>query len=144
MRVVLDSNVWIDWLVFDDPGTQGLKSAHREGRLTIAIDAPCLDELKGVLAYPEFDLDPMRQFALAEEVIRCTVAHDISRGDVPATLPRCSDADDQKFIALAHASSAQWLLTRDKALLKMDRRLGRTGIRVGSPADWMAAIDACG
>ncbi len=143
MRVVLDSNVWIDWLVFDDPGAQGIRSAQREGRLTIAIDAPCFDELKTVLAYPEFELDPARQFALAGEVLRCTVPHDYSGRDVPASLPSCTDPDDQKFIMLAHASAAQWLLTRDKALLKMSPRLGRAGIRVGTPSGWLAANEIC-
>jgi predicted nucleic acid-binding protein len=54
-------------------------------------------------------------------------------------LPRCSDPDDQKFLALAQDAAADWLLTRDKAILRLKRRLNAVGIRVGSPVDWLAA-----
>ena len=37
-------------------------------------------------------------------------------------LPRCKDRDDQKFLELARDGSADWLVTSDKALLKLARR----------------------
>ena len=56
-----------------------------------------------------------------------------------AALPRCTDPDDQKFLALAQDAAVDWLLTRDKALLRLNRRAKLAGFRVGSPADWSAA-----
>ncbi|HVY05461.1 MAG TPA: putative toxin-antitoxin system toxin component, PIN family [Burkholderiales bacterium] len=139
MRVVLDSNVWIDWLVFDDPAVAPLKAARDRSTIEIAIDAPCLAELAAVLAYPEFKLDATAQAAKLADVL--AIARRWHGTGLPAEprLPRCTDADDQKFIDLAHASEASWLITRDKALLQTGRRLQRSGIRVGTPVDWIAA-----
>jgi predicted nucleic acid-binding protein len=49
-------------------------------------------------------------------------------------LPRCRDADDQKFLELACAGNASVLLTRDDALLSLRRRTLRAGLfRICSP-----------
>ncbi|MFN3631051.1 MAG: putative toxin-antitoxin system toxin component, PIN family, partial [Casimicrobiaceae bacterium] len=39
-----------------------------------------------------------------------------------ASLPRCSDRTDQKFLEVALCGEADVLLTYDRALLKMNRR----------------------
>jgi putative PIN family toxin of toxin-antitoxin system len=137
MRLVLDTNVWMDWLVFNDPAIAPLQSAQRDGRATIAIDAACLQELGTVLAYPEFRLDEAQRAAHLAEVARCTIRTSPRRPAHP--LPRCTDADDQKFLALALDAAADWLLTRDNALLRLNRRLEARGCRIGSPAQWSAA-----
>ena len=51
-RVVLDTNAWLDWLVFDDPGVAALRAAVEAGRAEAWIDAACEAELERVLAYP--------------------------------------------------------------------------------------------
>lgn len=139
MQLVLDTNVWIDWLVFDDPSVAPLKEAHRGGRVQIIADEACLDELNSVLTYPEFGLDDKQRKSHLAEVDRCVVKHDLQRG-APISLPLCSDPDDQKFLVLARDASADWLLTRDKALLKLSRRVKAAGFRVGSPAQWSDAF----
>src|SRR5258707_8902783 len=53
-HVVLDSNVWIDILVFDDPHTRPIRAALDSGALRALIDARCLAELAYVLDYPQF------------------------------------------------------------------------------------------
>lgn len=54
-----------------------------------------------------------------------------------ARLPRCADPDDQKFLRLAHASGARWLLSRDKAVLALARRAERAGLfRILPPSAW--------
>jgi predicted nucleic acid-binding protein len=42
-------------------------------------------------------------------------------------LPLCEDPDDQKFLQLAWHAHAGHLLTRDKALLKLARRVAELG-----------------
>jgi len=37
--LVLDTNVWLDWLLFDDPSVAALKAAVAEGRAEVFIDA---------------------------------------------------------------------------------------------------------
>jgi uncharacterized protein len=49
---------------------------------------------------------------------------------------RCSDPDDQMFIDLALSAGAQWLFTRDRALLRLARQARKRGVIVLTPADW--------
>lgn len=144
MQLVLDTNMWIDWLVFNDPSIAPLKAAHRDGRIQFVINEPCLEELNAVLAYPEFRLDDAQKKDHLAEVDRCTIRHDNQRPVSPTALPRCSDPDDQKFLMLALDAAADWLLTRDKALLKLNRRLKAARFRVGLPSEWAAAFARTG
>jgi predicted nucleic acid-binding protein len=48
-----------------------------------------------------------------------------------AQLPACRDPDDQKFLEAALASRADFLLTKDRALLDLARRV--THFRIVAP-----------
>ncbi|MEW9625771.1 PIN domain-containing protein [Rhodanobacter geophilus] len=55
-------------------------------------------------------------------------------------LPRCRDPDDQKFLELARACGAQWLLSRDRELLRLARRTRREhGFDIVTPQAWAQA-----
>lgn len=141
MQLVLDTNVWIDWLVFNDPSVGPLREAHRKAAIQIVIDQACLAELREVLGYPEFRLtEAQRQAALAQ-VDHCSSRNEPAMDILCTTLPRCADADDQKFLELARDARADWLITRDKALLRLGKkRLLAAGFRVGTPQQWMEAV----
>src|SRR5204863_9063098 len=51
LRLVLDTQIWLDWLVFDDPGVRALRNAVEKGRAEIWMNAACDTELERVLAY---------------------------------------------------------------------------------------------
>jgi putative PIN family toxin of toxin-antitoxin system len=142
MKVVLDTNVWIDWLVFNDPAIAPLREAHRCASIQIVANEACLEEFDRVLAYPEFKLDPAQRRSYRAQLDRCIVVHEGCRTARATGLPRCSDPDDQKFLALAYDAEADWLLTRDKALLLLARRLKAAGLLVGSPLEFAGACTA--
>jgi predicted nucleic acid-binding protein len=48
----------------------------------------------------------------------------------------CRDPDDQKFIDLALAAKAQWLVSRDKALLALAKRAKARGLLIVKPEAW--------
>ena len=109
------------------------------GVLRPVTSAACLEELRRALAHPQVKLDAAAQ-ALAYaryaeratplEYSLCTCARD---------LPRCEDPDDQKFLELAWRANARYLVTRDKALLKLARRVSRLGaLRVLAPYEFNA------
>ena len=138
MRLVLDSNVWLDWLHFDDPGVTPLKQAKQNGTVEIVIDAPCRDELQRVLGYQRFGLNEAAQHTMLGEADRLSTFLDDLRYAPTERLPWCSDPDDVKFLALAAASGADWLVTKDNALLSKRRRKqsGRSSYRVVTPEQW--------
>ncbi len=143
-RVVLDSNVWIDILVFDDAATRPIHAALEAGSLVALIDARCLHELERVLDYPQFASREVDKPAALAAVARLAEQVDSSAPLPEDTLPlpKCRDRDDQKFLELARAVEADWLVSKDRALLKLSRRTERDfGFRVLQPAPF---VTACG
>lgn len=156
--LVLDTNVVLDLLHFDDPAARPLRLALEAGRVRCVTTAATLDELQRVLAYPEFALDPAQQAALIERYQalservgaidadaglprKGTPIHDGLR-PVWSRMPRCSDPDDQKFLELAAAARAQALVSKDCALLKLRRRC-EPAFRVMTPAEavhWLETV----
>jgi predicted nucleic acid-binding protein len=67
-----------------------------------------------------FSLDAAAQAAAYEAYAKLTEA--IAAAVDPVVLPECKDPDDQKFLEVARDGGAQWLVTSDKALLKLARR----------------------
>ena len=124
-RLVLDTQVWLDWLAFDDPAVAPLKVAVAEERAEVYMDAACEAELERVLGYPIAKQvpEPALQAARLAEARR--IAKRPARGldeTRRASLPRCRDRDDQKFLELAAAAQAHALVTKDRALLELARR----------------------
>jgi predicted nucleic acid-binding protein len=63
----------------------------------------------------------------------------------PARLPRCRDADDQKFLEVARDAGAMLLISRDKALLRVDRHsLVREMFRIRTPEAVSAELGTVG
>jgi putative PIN family toxin of toxin-antitoxin system len=124
-RIVLDTNIWLDWLVFDDPGMSYLKQAVKENRANIFINSACEAELERVLAY---DLAKHTLAAPAQADCLAECRRIVQRIDTEAPeaerrlLPRCADPDDQKFLELALAARADALITKDHKLLELARR----------------------
>lgn len=163
-RLVLDTNVCLDLFVFGDAACAALRAALDAGAVEAVADAACRDEWLAVLAYPQLALDvARREAAMAAFDMRLRLLSPLSRykpgaGDFGASthesldsclrrndgatpkLPRCADPDDQKFLELAQAGGAQWLLSRDKALLKLAKRTRRDhGFDIVTPQAWSRA-----
>ncbi len=91
-----------------------------------------LDELTRVLRYPELKISEAAAVALVERYTALARTAPPVSGLLPA-LPRCRDADDQKFLELAARLPADWLISKDKALLSLARTRG-LGFRILSAA----------
>jgi len=138
-RLVLDTHVWLDWLVFDDPGIVKIRNAVGTGRVEVYVDAVCEEELVRVMArgFAKRTLDPQAQAACLAQCRRLAKRIDAAAPDAArAGLPRCGDPDDQKFLEAALAARAQFLVTKDAQLLALKKRLP---FRVLTPAE-MAAL----
>ncbi|HTH77158.1 MAG TPA: putative toxin-antitoxin system toxin component, PIN family [Trinickia sp.] len=143
-RVVLDSNVWIDILVFDDDAARPIRAALERGELHAVIDARCLAELTRVLDYPQFVARAVDKAAALAHVARLATLAPAQEAQTAhaegAPLPKCKDRDDQKFLELAHAAKVQWLVSKDRALLKLNKRTTRDfGFRIAEPAPFASA-----
>ncbi len=127
--VVLDTNVALDLLVFDDPSTHALRQALDAGALQWLGLPGMRDELVRVLGYPRV-AKPLRTRALSAAAV--LAAYDAACrccAPVAAAPVRCADPDDQPFIDLALAHGAL-LLSKDHAVLATRQRLAVLGVVV--------------
>lgn len=143
MRLVLDTNVWLDWLVFDDPATAPARAALQYQLIDIVIDDDCAQELQRVLAYPALALDAHQQADCLCRLREYSTRFSGPASPLCANLPKCRDRDDQKFLELACNAGADWLITRDKALLAVSRRkTAVAGFGVATPAQFSESLEA--
>jgi uncharacterized protein len=135
LRVVLDTNALLDWLVFADPRIQPLVNALEGSHLHWVSCVAMRQELTHMLGHARLSRwSPDAAAALAQFDRLATVRPAPPAN--PHTRLRCTDADDQIFIDLALAEGARWLLTHDRALLKLARRAAPAGLRILRPAEW--------
>ena len=146
-RLVLDTNAVLDWLIFADPCFARLEGELEAGRVQVIGHPSTQDELRRVLDYPALRLEQAQQMqALARYRAQCVqpelpIQFSCEHLFLPDGFPKCRDADDQIFLALAYHTGAV-LLSRDKAVLKLAKRARRFGVTVISPlqlAQWLGA-----
>jgi len=139
--IVLDTNTVMALWHFRDPRLPTLRAACKGGRLALATRPDCLEELRRVLAYPQFGIAPAAQEALWTAYRdRCAV---LPQAAPEPELPRCRDGDDQKFLELATQAAATLLVTRDKALLRLARhRVFRERLQILTPERLEALLAA--
>ncbi len=149
--VVLDTNIVLDLWVFQDPATAALLKALESGATVWWATTPMRDELARVLDYPHIQKRlPQRQLgpkysnpdltqspvSRAADWVLCEFDLLARVVGVPPKAPiTCKDADDQKFIDLAVAQGCS-LLSKDRAVLCMHKRLEQHGARLLEAADF--------
>ena len=129
MNAVLDTNIVLDAFVFSNEAAKPLRAALEAGQLRWWATAAMREELARVLAYPQ--IAPRLAFygLLPHSVLDAFDRH-ATLVDAPAKVPlTCSDPDDQKFIDLAVSRQAL-LLSKDRAVLSMKKRLAPWSVQV--------------
>jgi putative PIN family toxin of toxin-antitoxin system len=129
-RIVLDTNVCLDLFLFRDPHCAHLMQALQRGVVQAVTREDCREEWCAVLHYPQLPIDDATRPAIAaafDALVPCLSPAMLDAGDA-RPLPLCADPDDQKFMELALAARASWLLSKDKELLKLDRRTRSAGL----------------
>ncbi len=125
MRLVLDTNVWLDWLVFADAGVTPLQKAVAAGHADIVISSACEAELVRVLGYP-LSGRALNAAAQAAALAQCRaialLINTAACAPAAQELPRCADPDDQMFLELARDAHADLLITKDRDLLALATR----------------------
>jgi len=130
--------VVLDWLLFCHPDGLVLGTALTTGELRWIATAAMREELTHVLGRGLLDRwRPNLPSLLADWATHC------AETSAPETAGRttrfrCTDPDDQKFIDLAVARAPCLLLSRDRAVLKLARRLREVGVDVVTPAAWVS------
>jgi uncharacterized protein len=132
--IVLDTNAVLDWLLFRDPSMAPIAAAIDLGLVRWIATPAMQDEFAHVLGRglaAERGVDAAGWESAWQQ--HCMLR--AQSPPAPARL-RCTDADDQKFIDLACAAQARWLVSRDRAVLKLRRRAAIEGLTILPPDGW--------
>jgi putative PIN family toxin of toxin-antitoxin system len=136
-RAVFDTNVLLDFWVFDNARAAPLRGALEAGRVIALRSGPQVDELSDVLGRVRLGIEAER---------RCDILRYWDRLAVPVervfSAPlACRDPKDQMLLDLAATARADWLVTRDKALLSLRRRARQAGFAVLEAEEAIGELD---
>jgi putative PIN family toxin of toxin-antitoxin system len=119
-RAVVDTNLVVSALVFASGKTFELRTGWQAGRFDPLVSRNTVTELLRVLAYPKFQLsEAEREDLLADYLPYCTTVRMPS--NLPA-VPACRDPFDVRFLELAIAGDADYLVTGDRDLPSLAKR----------------------
>ncbi len=136
--VVLDTNAVLDWLLFRNPAMDPLARAIDSGAVRWIATSRMREELAATLTKPSlarWNPDSVHMLTRVD----ATAAYRPEPQIAPGLALHCTDADDQVFIDLALAEGARWLVTQDRALLRLARRAALQGVLVVPPVRWRGA-----
>ncbi len=130
MKVVLDTNVLVSGLLNSKGNPAVVLTLVLTGAFQVCHDKRILAEYAEVLARPRFKFDPIR---VREVLIKLEVdGLSLAPSNTMVNLP---DPDDEPFLDIARAASADYLVTGNLADYPPDKC---HGTRVISPADFVA------
>lgn len=136
VRVVLDTNVTVSALTFQAGRLVWLRHAWMTGAFRPLVSRATTAELLRVLAYPKFRLETDDIAALLGDVLPFAETVDVGRA---GTWPGLTDPDDAKFLDLAAAGKAAFMVTGDRHLQTVSPP---AGCRTVPPAEFKAIIGA--
>jgi uncharacterized protein len=126
MRIVLDTNVLISALVSATGTAAQILARCQAGELELLISPANLTELRRVLAYPKI----RKRLDYTDTQIEAFVTFLEQSFTLltPLTEVRAvpADSDDDKFVALALAGEAQYIISGDDHLLRIGQYEGVT------------------
>ena len=118
--VVLDTNILLDILVFNDERAADLKQAILSHIIKPIASQKTLAELADVISRPRFELSQATQAEILEQWHSVISLLDDSH---LASAPwKCQDQDDQIFLDLAYQLRPTILISKDNAVLEIASR----------------------
>ena len=142
---VLDTHIWLEWLLWRSPRLEPLRVKHAAGSLQILHSVETLAEWRRVLGYPQFAQTPEQIDALCLEFTELSQCRDLMPESERSKLPKCRDPDDQKFLELCVVGGANWLITRDKKLRKIGKHkvYKLLGLQVNTLESYVEILERC-
>lgn len=131
MRVVIDTNAWISrLLIADSVSAQAVDMAMEQAE--VVVSESTLGELADLLSRDKWDryvtIEDRQEFM--QRLMQITILR-----PVISQIDDCRDPRDNKFLALAFDSEAEFIITGDKDLLVLHPW---RGIQMIKPSDFLA------
>ena len=136
-KLILDTNIWLDWLVFTDPLILPIQAAVAGKKVHLVGTQSMCDELADVLTRPYLSDRLYARFKHPNDAIDIWLQHTTLCLPAPVASLHCKDEDDQIFVDLALATTPTILVSKDRAVLSLAKRARRRGeTLIIHPKDW--------
>jgi len=127
-RLVLDTNVILDLLVFQDPAAEVIRMALDAKLVDAVRTEESMVELIDVIQRPGFKLSEEQQQAILK---RWESSSRLLENAVIESAPfTCRDLDDQVFINMAYSLRPALLLSKDLRVLELQAIAKRHGVEI--------------
>ena len=136
-KLILDTNIWLDWLVFTDPLIVPIQAAVAGEKVDLIGTQSMCDELSDVLTRAYLADRLYARFKNVNDAIAVWLEHTTICLSAPTASLHCKDNDDQIFVDLALATTPTILVSKDRAVLSLAKRARRRGeTLIIHPKDW--------
>ncbi|MEL6533792.1 MAG: putative toxin-antitoxin system toxin component, PIN family [Bacteroidota bacterium] len=114
MKVIIDTNIWISYLI--GKSLAQLTPFLQSGEIVLALSKELIDEISEVTTRPK-----LQKYFPKERVVELFSLLDIigEEYEITAIPPICRDPKDDFLLALATVSNADYLVSGDKDLLDL-------------------------
>jgi putative PIN family toxin of toxin-antitoxin system len=136
-RVVLDANQFISAVLVPVGHPAQILAAWRQGDLDILVSPPILAEVRRVLLYPRLQRRHGWDETQVDVFLEGVWAAAIPTPGTTAIEDVPDDPSDNKYLACALEGSAQYLITGDQHLLRLDPW---RGIHIIPPAVFLETV----
>jgi putative PIN family toxin of toxin-antitoxin system len=133
IRAVLDTNVLVSALLFENGRLSWLRSSWQSSQVIPLLVQPTALELLRVLAYPKFKLLPQERDQLLGDLLPWC---ETWRGPIMSSNHTVRDGHDQVFLDLALTAQADALVSGDGDLLALKEQV--PALMILTPAEFQA------
>ena len=127
-RLILDTNVILDLLVFKDPSAEPIRILLDAKRVDAVRSEASMLELIDVIQRPAFKLSREEQEIILQAWESST--RPLENEAIEPAPFTCRDLDDQVFINMAYSLRPSLLLSKDLRVLELRRTAMRYGIEI--------------
>ena len=137
-RLVLDTNVILDLLVFKDPSTEPIRLLLDAKQVDAVRTPASMAELIDVIGRPTFKLNQEDQATIVQAwETNSRMLEDMAIEPAPFT---CRDPDDQVFLDTAYSIRPAFLLSKDLRVLELRAIAKRHGVEISNQYDCLSSI----
>lgn len=133
-KVVLDSNIFISFLISHKPPISTILDLWRRGELVVCYSVEILDELEKALEYPK--IRNLISDSESESLVNGIKTLGILV--IPSeSVEVCRDKEDNKYLEACLESNSKFLVSGDEDLLALKEF---KGIKIVSPREFVSLI----
>ena len=137
-RLVLDTNVILDLLVFKDPSTEPIRLLLDAKQVDAVRTPASMAELIDVIGRPTFKLNREDQATIVRAwETSSRLLEDMAIEPAPFT---CRDPDDQVFIDMAYSIRPAFLLSKDLRVLELSAIAKPHGVEISNQYDCIQVL----